>query len=114
MSLRLVYDEMNLSLDLPGTSEVAETLGVQIKRCLASGETSKFAWRLVDEITNVLDLDLLPPSPLEVTIATLTAKALNISVPEEVLRYRGRMLDFLDRHQPLLGTQPRNASKQHG
>lgn len=103
MSLRLVYDEVNLSLDLPSGSDVAERIGVQIKRCLMPGEASRFAWRLVEEITRVLDPDLLPPSQLEVAIATLTAKALAIPLPGEALRYRGSMIEFLDRYQPLLG-----------
>jgi len=120
MGLRIVYDEMNLSLDLPSGSDIAERIGVQIERCLVPSETSMFARRLVDEITRVLDADLLPPSQLEVTIATLTAKALDIPLPGEALRYRGSMIEFLDRYQPLLGTRrngwshTRRRSKQRG
>lgn len=39
------------------------------------------------------------------TIATLLAKALNVSLPGEALRYRGCMDEFLDRYQPMLDSR---------
>jgi len=102
MGLRLVYDDLDLSLDLPGVPAIAEAIGMQIQRCLVPGGASGFAWRLVGEITNMLDVDLQPPSPQQMTVATLIAKALNVSLPGEALRYRGCMAEFLDRYQPLL------------
>lgn len=102
MGLRLVYDDLDLSLDLPGVPAIAEAIGMQIERCLVTGGASGFAWRLVGEITNMLDADLQPPSPQQMTVATLIAKALNVSLPGEALRYRGCMVEFLDRYQPLL------------
>lgn len=100
--LRLVYDDLDLSLDLPGVPAIAEAIGMQIERCLVPGGASGFAWRLIGEITNMLDADLQPPSPQQMTIATLIAKTLNVSLPGEALRYRGCMTEFLDRYQPLL------------
>lgn len=105
MGLRLVYDDLDLSLDLPGVPAIAEAIGMQIERCLIPGGASGFAWRLVGEITNMLDIDLQPPSPQQMTIATLLAKTLNVSLPGEVLRYRGCMDEFLDRYQPMLDTR---------
>lgn len=102
MGLRLVYDDLELSLDLPGPPGVTEAIGMQIERCLIPGGVSGFAWRLVGEITNMLDSDLQPPSPQQVTIATLIARSLNISLPGEALRYRGCMAEFLDRYRPML------------
>ena len=102
MGLRLVYDDLDLSLDLPSAPGMAEAIGMQIERCLVPGGASGFAWRLIGEITNMLDADLQPPSPQQMTVATLLAKALNISIPGEALRYRGCMTEFLDRYQPLL------------
>ncbi|TAN02477.1 MAG: hypothetical protein EPN36_16620 [Rhodanobacteraceae bacterium] len=102
MGLRLVYDDLDLSLDLPGVPAVAEAIGMQIERCLVPGGASGFAWRLIGELTNMLDADLQPPSPQQMTIATLIAKTLNVSLPGEALRYRGCMTEFLDRYQPLL------------
>lgn len=105
MGLRLVYDDLDLSLDLPGVPAIDEAVGMQIERCLVQGGASGFAWRLIGEITNMLDADLQPPSPQQMTIATLVAKTLNISLPGEALRYRGCMAEFLDRYQPLLDTR---------
>lgn len=102
MGLRLVYDDLDLSLDLPGVPAISEAIGMQIERCLVTGGASGFAWRLVGEITNILDADLQPPSPQQMTVATLIAKTLNVSLPGEALRYRGCMTEFLDRYQPVL------------
>lgn len=105
MGLRLVHDDLDISLDLPGVPAITEAIGMQIERCLVQGGASGFAWRLIGEITNMLDVDLQPPSPQQMTIATLIAKALNISLPGEALRYRGCMTEFLDRYQPLLDSR---------
>ena len=102
MGLRLVYDDLDLSLDLPGVPAITEAIGMQIERCLVPGGASGFAWRLIGELTNMLDTDLQPPSPQQMTIATLLAKTLNVSLPGEALRYRGCMTEFLDRYQPML------------
>jgi hypothetical protein len=45
-------------------------------------------------------------------IATLTARALNLSIPSEALRYRGSMTKFLDHYNPLLDvTDPTSCSR---
>jgi len=108
MGLRLVYDDLELSLELPAAPGIIEAIGMQIERCLIPGGASGFGWRLIGEITNMLDSDLQPPSPQQVTIATLIARSLNISLPGEALRYRGCMSEFLDRYRPALDGQLRN------
>lgn len=66
MGLRLVYDDLDLSLDLPGVPAITEAIGMQIERCLIQGGASGFAWRLVGEITNMLDTDFsLRPPPAD-------------------------------------------------
>ncbi|HET8700598.1 MAG TPA: hypothetical protein VFL97_02905 [Nitrococcus sp.] len=105
MGLRLVYDDLDLSLDLPGVPAITEAIGMQIERCLIQGGASGFAWRLVGEITNMLDTDFSLRPPQQMTIATLLAKALNVSLPGEALRYRGCMDEFLDRYQPMLDSR---------
>lgn len=102
MGLRLVYDDLDLSLDLPGTPGMSEAIGMQIERCLIPGGASGFALRLMGDLMGLLDIDLQPPSPQQMTIATLTARALNLSIPGEALRYRGSMAEFLERYRPLL------------
>lgn len=102
MGLRLVYDDLDLSLDLPATPGITEAVGMQIERCLIPGGTSGFALRVMGQLMGLLDVDLQPPSPQQMAIATLTARALNLSIPGDALRYRGSMAEFLDRYQPLL------------
>lgn len=102
MGLRLVYDDLDLSLDLPGTPGIIEAVGMQIERCLVLGGASGFALRVTGQLMGMLDADLQPPSPQQMAIATLTARALNLSIPGEALRYRGSMAEFLDRYRPLL------------
>lgn len=102
MGLRLVYDDLNLSLDLPGTPGITEAIGMQIERCLVPGTASGFTLRLVGQLMELLDSDLQPPSPQQLAVATLTARALNLSIPGDALRYRGSMSEFLERHRALL------------
>lgn len=102
MGLRLVYDDLDLSLDLPGTPGIAEAVGMQIERCLVPGTASGFALRVAGQLMGMLDADLQPPSPQQMAIATLTARAFNLSIPSDALRYRGSMAEFLDRYRPLL------------
>ena len=102
VGLRLVHDDLDLSLDLPGTPGINEAVGMQIERCLIAGDASGFALRLAGQLMGMLDPDLQPPSPQQMVIATLTARALNLSIPSEALRYRGSMVEFLDRYSPLL------------
>jgi hypothetical protein len=101
MALRLVFNDLSLPLDLPGTEETAEAVGVQIERCLTPGSESDFVARLMGEITRLLDADLHPPSELETMIATRVAQDLKLPLPKEVLRYRGRTIEFTDRYQPI-------------
>lgn len=43
MGVRLVYDDLDLSLDLPGIPAITEAIGMQIERCLIQGGASGFA-----------------------------------------------------------------------
>lgn len=113
MGLRLVYDDLDLSLDLPGTPGIAEAVGMQIERCLIPDGVSGFALRLAGELMGMLDPDLQPPSPQQMAIATLTARALNLSIPGEALRYRGSMVDFLDRYRTLLDVTDSTRRPRH-
>ena len=114
MGLRLVYDDLDLSLDLPGTPGIAEAVGMQIERCLVPGTASGFALRVAGQLMDMLDVDLQPPSPQQMAIATLTARALNLSIPGDALRYRGSMAEFLARYCPLLDvTDPASRPRHH-
>lgn len=49
MGLQLVYDDLELSLDLPSVPAIAEAIGMRIERCLVQGGARGFAWRLIGE-----------------------------------------------------------------
>jgi hypothetical protein len=101
MALRLVDDDLDLSLDIPISWETREALGVQLQRCLSTGTNVPFEWRLISSLTKILDDDLQPPTASQISYAVSIAKALAISLPGEALRYKGSMIQFLGRHAPV-------------
>jgi hypothetical protein len=49
MGSHLVYDDRELSTDLPSVPAIAEAIGMRIERCLVQGGASGFAWQLIGE-----------------------------------------------------------------
>lgn len=101
MPLRLVDDDLDLSLDIPMSWDTRQALGIQLERCLSTGANLPFEWRLICSLTKILDADLQPPTASQISYATSIAKALAISLPGEALRYKGSMIQFLSRHAPM-------------
>ncbi|HET6912242.1 MAG TPA: hypothetical protein VFH71_02735 [Rhodanobacteraceae bacterium] len=108
MPLRLVDDDLDLSVDIPVAWDIKEALGIQMQRCLSASTNSPFEWRLLTSLNSILDADLQPPTPKQVSYAMGIAKALAISLPGEALRYRGAMSQFLGRHAPAYQEMCRN------
>lgn len=100
MALRLVDDDLDLSLDIPVSWDTRAAVGIQLQRCLSASSNVPFEWRLITSLTKILDADLHPPTPSQVSYATSIAMALSISLPGEALRYKGSMNQFLRRHAP--------------
>lgn len=101
MALRLVDDDLDLSLDIPMSWDSREALGIQLQRCLSTGMNVPFEWRLISSLTKILDADLQPPTASQISYAISISKALAISLPGEALRYKGSMIQFLSRHAPI-------------
>ena len=101
MPLRLVDDDLDLSLDIAMSWNHREALGIQLERCLSTGSNAPFEWRLITSLASILDHDLQPPTQSQVSYALSIAKALAISLPGEALKYKGTMRLFLNRHAPL-------------
>lgn len=95
MPLRLVDDDLGISMDIALSWDNREALAIQIERCLSLGPNSPFGWRLVKCLIQLIDSDLQRPTPSQLSYATSIAKALSIPMPPEVLRYRGSMRQFL-------------------
>lgn len=53
---------------------------------------------LGSSLPTVVDYDLRPPSEAQVNFATAIARALALSLPPDVLRYRGPMHEFISSH----------------
>jgi hypothetical protein len=101
MGLRLVDDDLDVSLDLPLEASVREALCIQMQRCANSGTEPAFELRLVESLTALIDVDLKPPTPSQISYAISIAKALNIALPSEALRHKGSMFEFLSRYAPI-------------
>jgi hypothetical protein len=110
MALRLVDDDLDVSLELPLDPVTREALGIQIQRCaFPSGRsTCSFESRLVEHLIELVDADLRPPTIKQMSYAIGIARSLNISVPGEALRFRGSMAEFLNRFSSLYRESLRN------
>lgn len=102
MALLLVDTDSDLLVEVRATHKVLETLSVQWGRLREDRERTAFGTRFGAQMAIALgesvDWDLKPPTPAQVAYATGIAKTLGISVPDDVLRYRGQMNEFLDMH----------------
>ena len=101
MALRLVDDDLDISLDLPLDHMAREALGIQLQRCATSQHRHLFELRLVEQLAELIDSDLQPPTARQLAYAIGIAKSLDISLPGEALRFRGSMFEFLHRFAPL-------------
>lgn len=101
MPLRLVDDDLDLSLEIAMSWNHREALGIQLHRCLSEGANAPFEWRLITSLASILDDDLQPPTKSQISYALSIAKALAISLPGEALKYKGSMKQFLNRHAPM-------------
>jgi hypothetical protein len=101
MGFRLVDDDLDLSFDIPLSSDARRGLSVQLQRNSCGQEKQDFESKLCQQLTFLLDEDLLPPSRRQVSYALSIARTLDIPLPGEALQFRGAMHDYLQRHAAL-------------
>lgn len=101
MPLRLVDDDLDLSLDIAMSWNCRQALGIQLERCLSTSTNASFQSRLIASLASILDDDLQPPTQSQVSYALSISKALAISLPGEALKYKGTMKQFLGRYAPM-------------
>ncbi len=100
MGLRLVDDDLDLSLELTLPPSARNALGIQLQRTLF-GSSTFFGERLAQQLSDMLDSDLQPPSKAQLSYAISISKALDVSLPAEAMKFRGSMSDFLARYAPI-------------
>jgi len=102
MLLRLVFED-RWAIPVPLDARVQDALDAQRERALRSYMDEAFAYKLSTCIANSLAEFLAPdlqlPTPSQVKFATDIARELGISIPAEVLRYRGDAHEFIGRFE---------------
>jgi hypothetical protein len=116
VAIRLVDDDLNLSLVLPVDWDTRHALSIQLQRCLCPSGVATFIERFVDTLAEILDEDLIPPTPSQVSYAKSISRGLQIRLPDEVLMFKGSMHEFLARYSPIFkemnsGKKPRKTTR---
>jgi hypothetical protein len=106
MAIRIADDDGGWEITVPLDIAVSEALRVQIARIQSDDShlpqlTRRIAERMAVSILEVLDYDLKPPTPAQVSYALAIARDLNVNLPGEALLFRGAMSEFLDRYVAL-------------
>jgi len=109
MGLRLVDDDLDMSFDIPLAGEARLALSIQLQRCAESATKPMFEIRLCQQLQDLIDADLRPPSGRQIAYALSIARALDVALPGEALRHKGAMFDFLDRYAPLFKQRMRDS-----
>jgi hypothetical protein len=108
MGLRLVDDDLDMSFEIPLAEEARQALSMQLQRCVGAMAKPMFETRLCQQLQDLIDADLQPPSARQVSYALSIARTLDVALPGEALRYKGSMFDFLDRYAPLFKQRTRD------
>lgn len=97
MTLRLVDDDLDISVPLPLDPLSREAIGIQIQRCASDRAGHSFELRLVKRLLELVDPDLQPPTEKQLAFAVNIARVLGVAAPAEAFRFRGTMSEFLRR-----------------
>lgn len=109
MGLRLVDDDLEISLDLALDPSARAAIAVQLQRAVDDSRRSSFEGRLAQSLQELLDADLQPPSYKQLSYALNIAKALGIAIPGEAMSFKGSMSTFISRHAPMFQERVRRA-----
>jgi len=102
MPLYVVHPGVDLTLELYVSDQLEAAVAVQWERVrdkeVRKTYTQALERRLEDLLKDCLDWDLKPPTPAQVSFATVLAMRLSINVPFEALNSRFHMAMFLEEH----------------
>jgi hypothetical protein len=93
-----------------------EAWRLQFDRAASSSDPHVLCDRLAASfaasLVRCLDWDLQPPTDKQIQYATVIARGLNVTIPGEVLRYKGSMGEFLDRYADVFKEQRSRRTQQ--
>ena len=99
--MRLLLDDEDDPISIPLDDVVREAWALQYDRAHRGDGIDRLRERIAvcfaNSLAVCLDTDLQPPTAAQMQYATSIARELGISLPCEVLRFRGTMADFIDR-----------------
>lgn len=122
MAIWIGDEDRGWEITVPLDIAVCEALRIQIVRIQSDDKhlpqlTRRIAERMALSILEVLDYDLKPPTPNQVSYALAIARDLNVNLPGEALLFRGAMSEFLDRYVSLFNQRNehnKRTNKQEG
>lgn len=101
MGLRLVDDDLDISIELVIEPGARAAIAVQLQRLADGTRWSNFEGRLAERLHELLDADLQPPSARQLSYAITIAKTLGVALPGEAMSFQGSMREFLNRFAPV-------------
>lgn len=106
MALFLVDPTLQLSIELPISITTEQALAAQLERQKDGNDGYGFGVRITNSIgkaiLDALDWDLKEPTAAQVSYAMAIAKQLDIPLPHDALKYRGKMDEYLEAYSPIL------------
>lgn len=106
MALYLVNPAVELTLELYVSSEAEEAMSIQWERIKDRNVRDTFVKKLESRIERVLaeslDWDIKPPTPAQLSYATLVAKKLKIPLPHEARLFRMHTALFIETYAETL------------
>lgn len=112
MGLRLVDDDLDISIELDLDPSARSAVSVQLQRAAGGVRRSSFEGRLAQSLQDSLDADLQPPSYKQLSYALSIAKTLGIALPSEAMIFKGSMGEFLGRYAPLFQERSRRSQSE--
>jgi len=104
-SLKLIFDladDDDGAVELPIDQATADAWDRQFRRIARSVDPPAYIERLREsagaKLRQCLDWDLQPPTERQLNFADAIAKEFNLTLSEEVTRYKGAMAGFLDQY----------------
>lgn len=106
MPIFMVEPDLDVTLEIPVTSDCMAVLEEQFARIKAQGDRYGFAKRLAEEIASLLpeavDWHLKPPTKAQIAFARSICARLKMDFPSGALASRGAMYLFLNEHSKRL------------
>lgn len=100
MALYLVNPAVELTLELYVSTEAEEAMSIQWERISNRDVRDTFVRKLETHFERVLadclDWDIKPPTPAQLSYATIVAKKLGVPLPNEARKYRMHTALFLE------------------